>query len=177
MRPLIRELVRRSGDVDWDRYLALAGLEISSKQKPKVPAKLKHGDERARSYLGIRTKAQGGLVVTQVLAGSPAHGAGLAVRDELIALDGYRLDESKLEKWLGHVGPGRTVRLTIARSGVLRELDVELSDRPLVEFSIQPRKKATTRQRAVCRDWLDERWEKIDRPEQGFDFRPRERIL
>jgi predicted metalloprotease with PDZ domain len=177
LKPLFDRCVRDVDEIDWGRYLSLAGLEIASKQKPVPEKKRKPGDETARSYLGLRLKPQAGVVVAQVIAGGGAHKAGLAPGDELLALDGFRLDESKLEKLLGQLPPGREVLITLSRAGMLREVGVVLTGRPLVEFSIQPKKTATVAEKALCKEWLREGWKKVDRPAHGLDFRPRERVF
>ncbi|MBI4863786.1 MAG: M61 family metallopeptidase [Candidatus Riflebacteria bacterium] len=175
-RPLFDLVVRSTREIDWGRWLKLTGLEIASKQKPKPASQLKPGDETTRSFLGVRLKSEGRTTVTQVLAGSPAHRAGLCAGDELIALDANRLDEARLDKWLGEHPAGHRVRFTICRTGVLREMDVTLGTRPLLEFSIQPLARASVRQKKLCQGWLDERWAKIDRPKGGLDLRPREKV-
>ena len=176
LKPLFDRIVRGVDEIDWERYLNLAGLEISSKQEAVPEKKRKPGDEGVRSYLGIRLKPHAGAVVSQIIAGGGAHASGLAPGDELIALDGFRLDEGKLEKWLGQLPSGHSVRFTISRAGVLREVDVVLSERPLVDFSIQPRKTATASQKALFKEWMKDGWNKIDRPAHGFEFRPREKV-
>jgi predicted metalloprotease with PDZ domain len=177
-RALFDAIVRGRDEVDWQQYLRLAGLEIASKQEPPPARKVKPGDETARAYLGIRLKQDHGSIVTsQVIADGPAHDAGLTPGDELIALDGNRLDEPRLEKWLGQLPAGRKVELTIARGGVLRAIAVRLARRPVLEFSVQARRAATAAQKALYRRWAGEPLRSLDRPERGFDFRPREKIF
>jgi hypothetical protein len=60
---------------------------------------------------------------------------------------------------------------------MLRALECEMGPRPVFEFSIQPKRRATPLQKEICRAWVAGAWSKLDRPERGFDFRPRERIL
>ena len=171
-------IVRGTAEVDWNVYLAHAGLEVDNKARPKDPAKLRHGDERARAYLGVRLKAEaGGTFVTQALHDGAIHAAGIAPGDELIAMDGIRCDEGKLEKWMSQSAPGRKVTFTTARSGALRTVECTLKERPLLDFSVQPKKSATALEKEICRDWARGAWHELDRPERGFDYRPREKIL
>jgi predicted metalloprotease with PDZ domain len=177
LAPLFDRIVRGKAEVDWNSYLRHAGLEIATKHDTRKATSRRPGDEGVRSYLGMRVKNEGGVTVAHVLSDAPAHEAGLAAGDELIALNGNRLDEAKLEKWLTNLPPGRKARFTIARSGLMREVDVVLGERPPIDISLQPRASASKVEQTLCRHWLQESWNQVDRPEKGIDYRPREKIL
>ena len=178
LQPLFDLIVDGTHEVDWNRYLGYAGLEIDSKQKPRSPDRLRPGDEKARCWLGVRLRAESGSTyVTQTLSDGPAYAAGISPGDELIALDALRCDEGRIDRWLSSWAPGRKVAVTISRAGQLHTLTCELAARPMFDFAIQPKRSATPLEKAICRSWVTEAWSKLDRPERGFDYRPRERIL
>lgn len=74
-------------------------------------------------YLGLRLRA-GELRVAQVLSGSPAARAGIAVNDQLLALDGLRLSANGWSARLQSLQPGRPVALHLFRDDELLVLDV-----------------------------------------------------
>jgi len=170
-------IVRGTAEVDWARYLELAGLELASKQEPTAPEKLRHGDvSKRKAYLGIKLSSGKPAVVGNVLTDGPAAEAGICAGDELIAMDDQRVDDGRIEKLLAFWGPGKRVKITLARAGVMQERELTLAQRPVHDFSIQPRARAAALQQTVCRGWVGETWKALDRPSSGFDFRPSEKI-
>jgi predicted metalloprotease with PDZ domain len=84
-----------------------------------------------RAWLGAATKTDGGrLVVTQVRRGTPAFDAGLAVDDEILAIDEFRVRPDQLASRLEQYGPGRQVSLLVARRDELRRLPLTLGREP-----------------------------------------------
>ena len=62
---------------------------------------------------------------------SPAARAGLRQGDLVIALDGERVDTSRvLIRSVAGVAPGQTVRLTLIRDGRQQEIPVQVGRRP-----------------------------------------------
>jgi predicted metalloprotease with PDZ domain len=141
--------VRGREDIDFDRYLALAGLRL----EPKDAAAAKKG------FLGVKLGSEGGrTLVRGVLAGSPAEGMGLSFGDEVIGLDGLRVSQERLSFFVGAAGPGRGVALTLARNGMLTEAKGELAPRPSFEWRVQPLAGASAKQRALFKGWLLADW-------------------
>ncbi len=68
-------------------------------------------------------EADGGIIVNEVLAGSPAHSAGLKVGDILIDVNGQAIEvdtEEKLpvfQRRISEMGPGTPVEFTVVRPG------------------------------------------------------------
>jgi S1-C subfamily serine protease len=70
----------------------------------------------------------GGVVVSQVEAGSPARRAGLQTGDVILAIDGQPVrGASDLRNRIGLMPIGRDVDLTILRDGAQRTLSVRLA--------------------------------------------------
>ena len=116
--------VRGREDVNFDKYLSYAGLKIG----PKKP-------QSEQGFLGVKTRQESGrLVVSGVLAQSPAETSGLSVSDEIIALDGLRMDSSKSgDGDVSNRAPESQVRVTVSRFGTLLELNAEITFKPLME--------------------------------------------
>ncbi len=144
-------------DLPWNRFLAPAGLRLQ--KEPLPPGEGEEG-RREKAWLGLATQKIGGaLVVSSVVEGSPADRAGLSVRDELVALDGARVNPDQWEQRLGDRKPGDRVRVAVFRAGYLREIPVKLGRRENVAFVIRKVKEPTPLQKRVYESWLGHRWE------------------
>lgn len=72
-----------------------------------------------------------GLVILEVVAGSPAERAGLRPEDVILSVDGQRLAEPRdLIQHLNTRKPGQAVRLRILRAGQVREVSLTLATMP-----------------------------------------------
>ncbi|HYC11653.1 MAG TPA: PDZ domain-containing protein [Nitrososphaerales archaeon] len=149
IKEIFESRVRGRKEVDFDHYLAYAGLKLEPKDSP----------EKVRGFLGVRLNPEGGrTVVRSRLAGSPAESMGLSVNDEILGVDGLRVGSEKLSFYVSNAKPGARVRLTISRNGMLSELAGELGKRPPFEFRITPLKEPSEEQKSLFRDWLMEDW-------------------
>lgn len=130
-------------DIDYGKYLAYAGLAIDVEPRP-VPG----------AWLGASAADQGGrLVVTGVERGSPAWLAGLSPQDEIVGLDGVRAGTRVMDEVLKAKRPGDKVRVEIARSGKLREVEATLGTKLRRSFAITPLPSPDPRQAAVLDAW------------------------
>jgi S1-C subfamily serine protease len=76
-------------------------------------------------------RAGNGLVVLEVVAGSPAAQAGLQPEDVILSVDGRALAEPRdLIGYLNQKRPGQRVRLRVLRGGQTRNVDLTLSTMP-----------------------------------------------
>ncbi|GAA5530868.1 PDZ domain-containing protein [Herpetosiphon gulosus] len=108
-----------------------------------------------RPQLGARTKAvEGRVQITHVLDGGDADRAGLAAGDELIALDGWRIDEDGLNKRLADYPIGATVQLSFFRRDELLHLPVTFSqpNPDFLSLTLVSQPSASQRQQAAA--WL-----------------------
>jgi serine protease Do len=86
----------------------------------------------------LKLENQSGVVVSEVLDGSPAEKAGMKARDILLAIDGAPLPRLKpdhvvvgyLEREVSRRNPGQTMNLTVLRGEARVELPVVLGDEP-----------------------------------------------
>jgi serine protease Do len=82
------------------------------------------------AQLGIAT-SQKGVVVGQVVPGSPAAGAGLRTRDVITNVDGSELTtDSSFAQILNQKKPGDTVSLTVQRGGQAVQVQAKLGEMP-----------------------------------------------
>ena len=134
-------------ELDLEKWLAMFGL--------KVEAPPPEAGEPEGGWLGAQTReANGHLVLSSVLAGSPAERGGLAPGDEVIALDGFRVDDKSLRDRIAARTPGTKVRVTVFRREELNEATVELGAKPPDSYQIKPDPAASPEARALLRAWL-----------------------
>ena len=112
-------------------------------------------DGRVPTSLGIRLKADGGHTrVTHVLADGPAYTAGIYAGDELVALDGFRVDEDRLKARLAERGPGDSVTLSLFRRDELLHIPVTLSAAPHDKLVITQVDAPSEEQRRMYEGWI-----------------------
>src|SRR5205823_4056498 len=85
-------------------------------------------DLKPKGYLGVLTR--GAQAIASVLDGSPAQTAGLYAEDEVVALDGYKVDANALLTRCEEKRPGETVKVSVFRRDKLTELPVTLGAKP-----------------------------------------------
>jgi len=151
------DLVDGTVEVPWNKYLGYAGAKLE--REPKRP---EDGEpaRKAKAWIGIGTSKAGGvLTVANVVEGSPAWKAGLSAKDEVIALDGAKLSADDFEKRLDDCDPGDKLRVTLFRSGYLRDLEVTLGAKENVTWVIRKAKSPTPAQKRIYEGWLWSKWE------------------
>jgi predicted metalloprotease with PDZ domain len=139
---LIDAMVRSVEPLAYDAHLAKVGLTLRAK-----------GARGAA--LGVRTRAEGGRVyLSSVLRDSAAERAGLSPGDEIVAIDGRRVDDGSLRKRLEARKPGERVELLYARREWVRSASVVLAEPPAESYEIAPAPNASDEARALGAAWL-----------------------
>jgi serine protease Do len=86
------------------------------------------GDEIAKRH-GIREGF--GVVIVEVMEGTPAEKAGMQNGDLVVAFEDRLVTETRvLQRLIATAGPGRDVQLTVLRAEGRRRLDVRLATMP-----------------------------------------------
>jgi predicted metalloprotease with PDZ domain len=139
--------VAGSGELDYDQILAHAGLKLSWVRRAP--------DGERGAWLGMTTKVDGrSLVVASVRSDGPAASAGVYAGDEIVALDGLRMDESRLAARLAERQPGGTAKLTVFRRDELVEIPVTLAEPPPDGAAIVAIDNPSAKQSALRDAWL-----------------------
>lgn len=127
-------------DPDFAAVLAPFGLKCSIKE-----------DEKA--YLGINFQA-GSMQVASVQADGPAHRAGIAPGDEILALAGLRVDTQKWQEILQALAaPDHNLAVLLARRGVIQQLEVSPKKNP-GSVSIELDMAAVASARQLRQGWI-----------------------
>jgi serine protease Do len=120
------------------------GFAISIAAAKPIADQLVSQGRAVHTYLGIRyvalnpaiasqlgTNVSKGIVVAQVMQGSPAAKAGLERQDIITAVEGVEIiDESSLAQALSRHKPGDQVPLTVLRGSQQRDVTVTLGELP-----------------------------------------------
>lgn len=125
----------------YEEVFELAGLVMDSTTEKSA-------------YLGIALRDRGDKVmITEVVEGSPAWDAGLNVDDELLAIDGFRV-ESAPPVYLGEKVPGDRIVCTVSRNGILRDIHLTVGFTPVAIESISQTEEPSEKQERVFEKWL-----------------------
>ncbi|MEO7734496.1 MAG: PDZ domain-containing protein [Kofleriaceae bacterium] len=121
--------IRGTDDPDLTDELRHVGLELRASADPAQVADGAHA-----VWLGATL---GGSKVTGVLDDSPAHAAGLAPGDELIAIDGFRVTgDGDVRSIAAAQRPGDTIELAVFRRARLIRLPLVLGAAPPTRYEI-----------------------------------------
>ena len=140
----VLEYASTTRDVDYARYFAYAGLDVTTTS-----------EDAPGSYLGLNTQTRDGrLVVVGTSAGSPAEHAGLAAQDQILEVDGAPATPKALNDTVSARKPGDTTTLKISRNNTGLEVRVTLARNTKQTFTIRPVASPTALQKAILEDWL-----------------------
>ena len=141
--------VRGREELPYNEFLAAAGLQLNTTGEGEMMV------PPAFSYLGAELEETNGIVtVTRVPAGTPAYEQGLNAKDQILALDGVRVNQELLETLIRQKPIGSVVRLTVFRNDDLRTLEIKLGSRVIVPYRIFQLPSRTDLQRQIYESWM-----------------------
>ncbi len=148
-RDFFARYITGTAELDYAGALATVGLELRwSYHNPRPGG-------GAPAWLGLTFKRQGErTIVANVRSDGPAYPAGVYADDELLALNGWRVTEEKLNARLAERAPGDLVTLTLFRGDTLVEVPVTLAAAPHDSLKLAPIAEPNAEQQAAYRDWL-----------------------
>jgi predicted metalloprotease with PDZ domain len=153
---LWRSYVSGFEEIDFAALLSKAGLQLSKGYQLGTP--YANSKTEKPGMLGIRTRLAGDRVlVANTLAGLPAYEGGLNTGDELVAIDGLRVDAANSLERLSDLRAGQRVTLTFFRRERLTSLELIAAPKPFDRYSIAPMKEASGAQTALRVAWLNEK--------------------
>lgn len=144
--------VRGREELDYNAGLNSAGLRLNNAGAGEMIA------QPERSFLGTDLEQTGDrLVVTSVRSGTPAYEQGLNAKDQIVALDGARVNKDSFEARIAEKKPGETVRITVFRFDDLRTFEIRLGSRVDAPYRIVQLANSTDEQKQLYRAWLNTR--------------------
>jgi predicted metalloprotease with PDZ domain len=139
--------VASAAPIDVNEVFAKVGLTHERTTRRDAPP----------ASLGVRLRLDGGrAVVEAVPRGGAAHRAGIDNGDEIIAVNGRRLTEGRLELPLFGLIPGTAVPVLVARDGWVRTLEVKLALPVPTESKLAPLPDASDGARLLYEKWMED---------------------
>ena len=126
----------------YEEVFSLAGVALDSTTEKSAWTGARFGKENGR------------VVINRVLEDSPAWHAGLNVKDELVAIDGFRVGSTK-PKYLSEKIPGDRIVCTVNRNGILREIHLTVGFTPVKIESLGQLAEPSDSQHLVFEKWLE----------------------
>ena len=111
----------------------------SKKEKPSKDDQSKNpeSEENPKPWLGFESSADKGRVtVSKLQSDSPASDVGLNLKDEIIAIDGFRVGSS-IDSQIAQYDIGDEIELLIARRGKLTTLQMTIGSRKKEDWELQ----------------------------------------
>jgi predicted metalloprotease with PDZ domain len=138
--------VSGTAELDFDRYLRMAGLQLQRRYHRSPLFESGQKDQQApRGYLGVRTRANGDRVfIGNVLEGTPAYEGGVNTED----------DAANVNDRMDTLRPGQRVAVTLFRRGRMMTLNLAVAQKPFDRYSIVAVKEPGAGQRAFYRAGL-----------------------
>lgn len=136
--------VRGRSEIDYSSIVKGVGLEMKAKQV-----------NAGKAYLGADLMEENGRLTVRALpADTPAYEQGLNTGDQIIAIDGFRVNESFLQTYIADRKPNDTVKLSIFRFDQLKEIDLKLGNDTRTEHSLIPLADGSEKQQQQLRSYL-----------------------
>jgi predicted metalloprotease with PDZ domain len=162
--------LRTTEELDFDGPLAAAGLELVAPPAmpgPGGPGPMPMpggpmpgpggpgGPPLPPLTTGIRTKEEAGKsLVATVVVGGPGHRAGINAGDELVALDGLRVNARDIQARIMEREAGDVVQVTVFRRDELLTLPLTLERAPPIRPVLRRVQEPTALQTEIFRSWL-----------------------
>jgi predicted metalloprotease with PDZ domain len=139
--------IKSAEPIDVNEVFAKVGLTLDRTTRRDAPP----------ASLGVRVRHDGGrAVVDAIPRGGPASRAGIDAGDEIIAVNGRRLAEGRLDFPLFGLTPGMAVPVLVARDGWVRTIDVTLTHPVPTEAKLVPLPGASEAARALYEKWMED---------------------
>ncbi|HEX8494015.1 MAG TPA: PDZ domain-containing protein [Pyrinomonadaceae bacterium] len=138
--------VRGREELPYDAILANVGLRLeppSGAERPYLGADLNQDNDR--------------LIVRRLYSGAPAYEQGLNANDQIVALDGYRVNRDQFGQRIAEKRPGDTARLTVFRIDELRTFEIKLGGIKDASYRPIAVERPTEEQARLYQGWLGAR--------------------
>lgn len=158
--PVFAAHIRGTEPLPLEEALGTVGMELYRK-----PVKDSWDDEEGRrpreqrGYLGLNVVAgAAGARVRSALEDGPAFEAGIIADDEIVAIDGRRVDTGNFGRLERDIEPGQRVELTLFRRERLMTVALQAAARPNSTWSVRLVAQPSPDQIAAFEKWMDQPW-------------------
>jgi len=140
LEDFFQKFIYSTDKIDYNKYFNYAGLELIDTGK----------DE---NYFGMRTNKD--MTVRSVVQETSAYNGGINVNDEILAINNYRVNKDNFDKLYSLYSIGDTIKITISRDGILKELYVPLKASHRYNYELLEIDKPTEKQKMDYNKWLN----------------------
>jgi predicted metalloprotease with PDZ domain len=141
------EMVNTTKAIDANKYFEYAGLKLVDRNATKTDP-----------FVGMNTSLSNGkTMVSSVFKNGPAQKVGISNGDEIIAVNGLRVNND-LNNILQMFNIGEKVEVITARDGNIISYTLELVKTPYVNYKLEKVDKPTDKQKTVYKKWLNTEW-------------------
>lgn len=137
--------VRGEAEIDYNAIVGGIGLHLEVEQPNKT-----------RAYIGADMAEENGrLTIRSISSNTPAYEQGLNTGDQVVAIDGYRANQSFVQTYLGEKKPNDKVKLTLFRFDRLRDVTFTLGSDLRKNYGLSPLETPTAEQARLYRAYLN----------------------
>jgi len=138
---LLNNVVYTTNPIDYAKYFNYVGIELKNTPSIKTP-------------LGITTKYENGkTMVKYVEINRSASKSGISVNDEILAINGYRVN-GDLEEFTSAFKVGKEVDILVSRMGKLIPLKLIPEKDPGVNYKVVKMEAPNEEQKTLSNFWL-----------------------
>lgn len=143
LKPFFDRYLHGLEELPFDEYLSAFGLRLKDNAQESIP------------YTGLTFKSSNGRTLVKAVASdSPAQQAGICPGDELVALEGLRVEAGQWGDRLQDYPPGSELKLTLFHGDTLYTCDVMVLPSQATTWAIVAIENPTAIQEANCKNWL-----------------------
>ncbi len=129
-----KDYVYDTKTVDYPKFFSGVGVKIVNTSEGPVPS------------LGVRTSMQGGrLIVNNVFAGSAAEKYGISVNDEIISVDGFRVNSDRFSYYISHKNIGDEFEVVLSRDEIIKTYTIKMGQKEPVRYKYALNLTSSTR--------------------------------
>ena len=146
-------------EIDFGAYLRKAGLTLAKSWQPGTAFAGSRAEKPGTLGLRFRPAAPQSdrVVISNVLVGLPAYESGLNSGDELVSIDGQRIDAGNAARRINDLRAGQQVEVAVFRRERMRTFQLTAALKPFDRYQISEEKAATAGEVSLRRQWLAER--------------------
>ena len=139
-----QQCLHSTEELPLNEYLKSFGLRVQA-----------NGNSEVVPFLGLTPQGKHGKTFVKfVETGSPAQQAGIDANDELLAIDGIRVNAEELPQRLKDYKPGESISVSLFHQDELRTVSVILAQPRANSYKVVPVKNPSKKQSQNFQGWL-----------------------
>lgn len=138
MSSFFKNYIFGTESIPYNVYLAPVGLKIVDTNA-----------DNNNAFLGADLRAG---KISSVRRDSPAYNYGLNVNDEILSIDGQKVED--LTKLIASKKIGDVIEVKVKRDGLEKTYSVTLSKNPIKSYKLEPIADQTEQQKALYKKWM-----------------------